>query len=237
MNITTLLIDFDNTLMDTERLSLPNLIERFNTLYQSQIDNPLTLDVFQAEFHGLAGDTLCDALSAHYQITVDQKRLYENREVLMQTMYQKQPNGVKMAPNALETLTQCHNADLKLGLVTNNPLQRAFAAMRCAHNGAGAHLAQLFEANFFEANPIRKPEPDVYLRAMQQMKATAVTTLAIEDSPTGVKSARAAGITTWGYVGLCEEPQRLARDLKAQGCTLILEDWAELLTHGLFEQD
>ena len=54
-----LFCDFDNTLMDTESHSLPLLISQFNRVYQTQLDKPLTLDVFQAHFHGLSGQHLC----------------------------------------------------------------------------------------------------------------------------------------------------------------------------------
>ena len=54
-----LFLDFDNTLMGTEQYALPSLIERFNRLYQHELDHLLTLQEFKAHFHGQSRETLC----------------------------------------------------------------------------------------------------------------------------------------------------------------------------------
>lgn len=223
-----LFCDFDNTLMDTESHSLPLLISQFNRVYQTQMDKPLTLDVFQAHFHGLSGQHLCAQMSTYFKFTVEQPALFEGREQIMQSHYQSLPSGVRMAPGVIEALTHCKAQGVTLALVTNNPLQRAFAAMRFADNRQGATLAKLFEGNFFEANPIQKPEPDVYLRAIAQLKADPQQSFAIEDSPTGVKAACAAGLPTLGYLGLNPEPKATQARLIDTGCKTTFQDWAEL---------
>lgn len=45
-----------------------------------------------------------------------------------------------------------------------------------------------------------KPHPDIYLHAARELGVRPAEALALEDTPTGVKSARAAGMTV---VGLC----------------------------------
>jgi HAD superfamily hydrolase (TIGR01509 family) len=45
-----------------------------------------------------------------------------------------------------------------------------------------------------------KPHPDIYLHAASELGVRPVEVLVLEDTPTGVKSARAAGMTV---VGLC----------------------------------
>ncbi|MDZ7729297.1 MAG: HAD family phosphatase [Dehalococcoidia bacterium] len=42
-----------------------------------------------------------------------------------------------------------------------------------------------------------KPAPDIYLEASRQLGVNPARCLAIEDSPAGIQSARAAGMTTW----------------------------------------
>ncbi|MCY1693518.1 HAD family hydrolase [Curtobacterium sp. SL109] len=44
-----------------------------------------------------------------------------------------------------------------------------------------------------------KPAPDVYLRAADLLAVPPTTCVAVEDSVTGVRSARAAGMTVFGY--------------------------------------
>jgi beta-phosphoglucomutase-like phosphatase (HAD superfamily) len=46
-----------------------------------------------------------------------------------------------------------------------------------------------------------KPAPDLFLHAAEAMLADPRRTLVIEDSVSGVKAAKAAGMTVWGFVG------------------------------------
>src|SRR5260370_22751784 len=46
-----------------------------------------------------------------------------------------------------------------------------------------------------------KPAPDLFLYAAGRMQADPSRTLVIEDSVSGVRAAKAAGMTAWGFVG------------------------------------
>jgi HAD superfamily hydrolase (TIGR01509 family) len=46
-----------------------------------------------------------------------------------------------------------------------------------------------------------KPAPDLFLHAAAAMQADPRRTLVIEDSVSGVKAGKAAGMTVWGFVG------------------------------------
>jgi HAD superfamily hydrolase (TIGR01509 family) len=46
-----------------------------------------------------------------------------------------------------------------------------------------------------------KPAPDLFLYAAGKMRADPSRTLVIEDSVSGVRAAKAAGMTVWGFVG------------------------------------
>ena len=161
-----ILLDFDNCQMATEHLAVPSLIERFNELYADKIDHLLTLNEFKEHFHGQARENLCSNLSKHFGICVDYSMLYDAREWRM--MQQLQKTGVEMAANLIETLSILERRGYKFAFVSNNPIQRALAAMRFATNGQGEKLARFFGTSFFEAGDVQKPKPYVYLRAMEQ---------------------------------------------------------------------
>lgn len=56
------------------------------------------------------------------------------------------------------------------------------------------HLADLFDLLITEKDTERhKPFPDPYIKALQALPASADSTLVIEDSPNGIKSAKEAG--------------------------------------------
>jgi HAD superfamily hydrolase (TIGR01509 family) len=62
-----------------------------------------------------------------------------------------------------------------------------------AHFGERLYTAQMVERG--------KPAPDLFLFAAERMQADPRRTLVIEDSVSGVKAAKAAGMTAWGFVG------------------------------------
>lgn len=223
-----LLIDFDNTMMETERHALPSLIARFNDLYGGRISHPLTLDIFKAHFHGMARDILCENLSKYFGIPVDRALLYENREWFMMTHMQGVEGGIRMADGLIDALDRLAANDWQFALVSNNPVQRALAAMRFAANGHGGKLARHLGTSFFEAGDIQKPKPDVYLHAMRQLAVSPHDCLAIEDSMTGARAARAAGCRTIGFTGLSDSPETAAIALRDAGCEAVLPDWAAI---------
>jgi HAD superfamily hydrolase (TIGR01509 family) len=62
-----------------------------------------------------------------------------------------------------------------------------------AHFGSRLYTSQMVERS--------KPAPDLFLYAAERMQADPHRTLVIEDSSSGVRAAKAAGMTVWGFVG------------------------------------
>jgi HAD superfamily hydrolase (TIGR01509 family) len=221
-----LFLDFDNTLMGTEALAMPSLIKRFNDLYAVQIGRELTLHEFNEHFQGQAREKLCENLSAYFKIHVDYPILFANRDVSV--MNYMQEVGAPMAPNLIEALTELQHKNFKFAFASNNMIQRCMAAMRYATNGQGETLARFFGSNYFEAGQIQKPDPDIYLRAISQTGADVSKSFAIEDSPTGARSALAAGLRTFGYLGYSENPEARGKELLNLGVTACFSDYAGL---------
>ena len=64
-------------------------------------------------------------------------------------------------------------------------------------------LARHFGDRLYTAQMVDrgKPAPDLFLYAAWRMQADPARTLVIEDSVSGVRAAKAAGMTAWGFVG------------------------------------
>ncbi|WP_298241904.1 HAD family hydrolase [uncultured Bradyrhizobium sp.] len=62
-----------------------------------------------------------------------------------------------------------------------------------AHFGERLYTAQMVRHG--------KPAPDLFLLAAEKMGVQPARTLVIEDSVSGVKAGKAAGMTVWGFVG------------------------------------
>src|ERR1700754_2493541 len=64
-------------------------------------------------------------------------------------------------------------------------------------------LAPHFDTRLYTSQMVErgKPAPDLFLYAAERMQADPRRTLVIEDSISGVKAGKAAGMTVWGFVG------------------------------------
>jgi HAD superfamily hydrolase (TIGR01509 family) len=64
-------------------------------------------------------------------------------------------------------------------------------------------LASHFDGRLYTSQMVErgKPAPDLFLYAAERMQADPSRTLVIEDSISGVRAGKAAGMTVWGFVG------------------------------------
>jgi HAD superfamily hydrolase (TIGR01509 family) len=119
-------------------------------------------------------------------------------------------------------------------------LLAGLAAPRCvASNGhhlrvrqrlALADLLRFFDPHVYGASQVArgKPAPDLFLFAASRFKARPERCLVIEDSPTGVAAARAAGMTALGFCGGSHCPAGHAETLRAAGAARVFPHAADL---------
>jgi HAD superfamily hydrolase (TIGR01509 family) len=94
-------------------------------------------------------------------------------------------------PGALELVREV-KALAPVAVASNTPGRLLRGALACA----GVDEIAVVVAADDVAEP--KPSPDVYLRACELLGAPASRSIALEDSPTGVAAARAAGMFVIG---------------------------------------
>lgn len=90
-------------------------------------------------------------------------------------------------------------------------------------------LLEAFDPHIYSADLVAraKPHPDIFLHAAEALGVPADRCLAIEDSVNGVLSARAAGMTVWGFAGGGHmDAASLARLVEA-GVERVVADWEE----------
>ncbi|WP_024800279.1 HAD family phosphatase [Nocardia sp. BMG51109] len=110
---------------------------------------------------------------------------------LLAGMIRHAPSAVAM-PGAVNVLRQI-TTDIPVAIASNAP--RSFLDATLAAGGL-AGLVPLTVAADEVAHP--KPAPDLYLAACTALDVTPKHALAVEDSPTGIESARTAGLTVCG---------------------------------------
>ncbi|HEU5253991.1 MAG TPA: HAD family phosphatase [Solirubrobacterales bacterium] len=122
-------------------------------------------------------------------------------------------HGVEAMVGAREVLERLREQKIPLGLVSNSPLR--FVRRSIEIVGLGHHFDVVLSAHEVAAP---KPAPDPYLEACRRLGVEpGPGVVALEDSPTGVAAARAAGLTVIGVPSIegiaLEEAHHIAESL------------------------
>jgi HAD superfamily hydrolase (TIGR01509 family) len=207
MKIKALLFDFDGLILDTET---PDF-DVWQGIYHEyghelaleqwgQIVGGWGVSNFDAAEHlaELAGDGL-NAVNLRARHKSESDALVLTQPIL---------------PGVVDYLAEAHRLNLRLAIASSSP-----------HSWVDSHLTRLGLAHYFGAiicaddvPPGRtKPHPDLYLQALEKVSVSPKEAIVFEDSPNGVKAARAAGI----YVVAVPNP--LTAMLKTDGANLTLK--------------
>lgn len=122
-------------------------------------------------------------------------------------------HGVEAMVGARDLLEALRERGTPIGLVSNSPLVFVERSLQLA--GFEAHFDVVLSAHEVAAP---KPAPDSYLEACRRLGVEpGPSVVALEDSPTGVAAARAAGLTVIGVPSVegvsLEEAHLLAKSL------------------------
>jgi HAD superfamily hydrolase (TIGR01509 family) len=172
--------DMDGLLLDTEvvwQRAEEDLFRRYG-------------EVFRMEDKLAVIGTSADHAGAYFA-----KRLRQSAErgpalfeELMEAMYTELQRQVSGRPGAIELIERLRGRTW-LGLASNSPRQLVDAAL------ASAGLTDAFDAIVTSDDAAFKPAPDLYLLACERLGVAPADTLALEDSPSGVAAAKAAGLS------------------------------------------
>jgi HAD superfamily hydrolase (TIGR01509 family) len=117
-------------------------------------------------------------------------------------------------PGAAELVERLRGR-VRLGLASNSPRRLVDAALRTAG------LTNAFDAIVTSDEAAFKPAPDLYLLACERLGVAPQDALALEDSPSGIAAAKAAGLVCFAV------PQFVETDVSAADC--VIDSLEELL--------
>jgi HAD superfamily hydrolase (TIGR01509 family) len=174
--------------------------------------------------------TAADAAATHGRSVADVIAIYAARlggvepaaleAELMDLAERRYVAGPALKPGAAALVRALHGR-VPLAVASNT----ASSLVRPALERAG--LLAAFEAVASGADLGRgKPHPDVYLAACAAVGVAPARAVAFEDSPLGVRSARAAGLAVVGV------PERDDVDLAAEGAFLVLRSLLDVSVEG-----
>ena len=111
-------------------------------------------------------------------------------------LYARLEQGAPLVPGVLTVLDALDAANIPYA-VGSNGSPRKMQITLGQHHG----LIQRFHGRIFSGQdmPHPKPFPDVFLHAASEMDVAPAHCIIVEDSPTGARAARAAGMRCMGY--------------------------------------
>ena len=177
---TGVVVDMDGTLVDTEplwRIAKQRIFARYGTAFEER-DHEAVFgrdDQFTAAY-----------LTSRFGLPAGERERI--RLEYMGVVADIFGEGVPIRSGAVELLTALRGV-VPVGLASNT--KRELVDIVLDRSGLGRLLDQVTTSDGL----VPKPAPDIYLAACARLGIDAATSVAIEDSPTGIAAARAAGLT------------------------------------------
>lgn len=207
------IFDCDGVLVDSETVAFDQMEADLATYGPGITRAQMETDLFGLTLAGVAAKA--NALGA---------RLPEDWiEDFYARLYAKLEQGTPLVPGVLTVLDALDAAKIPYAIGSNGSPRKMEITLG-QHQG----LIQRFQGRIFsgQETPRPKPFPDLFLKAAASMNIAPAACVVVEDSPTGARAARAAGMRCFGYA-----PHGTAA-LKAEGAVTFsrMLDLPSLLT-------
>jgi HAD superfamily hydrolase (TIGR01509 family) len=212
-----LIFDFDGLILDTET---PEYLAWKNIYQEHGFELP------HEEWSKIVGGYgLSDFDAAEYLARLSQGRL---DSASLRTRHRSesgaQIHARAILPGVMELIHDAKQHGLKLAIASSSP-----------HAWVDTHARRLGIFDYFDAvicaddvGPGRtKPNPDVFLLALDQLQVQGNEAVVFEDSPNGVEAARCAGIFVVAV------PNPLTSLLNLEGANLVIQSLEDLSLHEL----
>ncbi|EWZ02103.1 HAD-like domain-containing protein [Fusarium oxysporum f. sp. albedinis] len=229
--INTLLFDCDNTLVLSEELAFEACAGLINEICEArQVEMRFTGETLIKEFVGQNFRGMLTTLQKNYNIEISPED--------METYVRKEEDAV--IAKLKESLRPCVGVDEQLeklaasgkytmSVVSSSALRRVRASIEKVGQDKYFQGDVVFSAATSLEKPTSKPDPAIYLHALEKLGKKAEEAVAIEDSKSGTLSGTRAGIKVIGYVGPYAEDKQpeMENTLRDAGAVVIMRHWSE----------
>lgn len=236
MKIQTVLWDNDNTLVRTEAVAfrvVETVLNDFCRSHGRQFDAVM----LQKRYAGDQMREICVSVFKEYQIPYTPQDLENLVAANTAGALVAMGQFAEESPGVSSVLQELRELGIASYVVTSSEIGRVSAGLR------KSGLDQFFPAAAVYTVPnslpaaglpaTPKPDPAIYNLAIAQRGLDRSTTVAIEDSVSGVKAAVAAGLTVIGYTGADPlsdvERANMVQKLDGAGALRIVHDMKDLL--------
>lgn len=180
-----LFFDNDGTLVDSEIIAVRATL-RLLAPYGFRMSE----SEYAQRYPGLLERDILSAIKAEYGVTVDDNYFDE----LAKAHTQGFDDELRAIPGMAEIFRQVR---VPKSIVSNASVRHVEYCLQ------RLDLYDALDGQIFSAEQVGqpKPHPEVYLLALHTLQLTPDDVLVVEDSPTGVQAAKAAGLRVIGFLG------------------------------------
>ena len=211
--IKNIIFDFDGVLVDSEIL----VAKAFATYMQNS-----GIDIDEKEFASLAGKKtvqVIDILSKKYSIQ-DQQKFFTDIMDIGSNIYKKELATVKGAYDFVR------NLKLNIFIGSNSMKQRIIDGLQRVKLDKYFQPKQIYSFDLVEKP---KPDPDIYLKAIEENNLIKAETIIIEDSAVGVMAGVAASVKVIGLTaGGHWHEKRDEKELLEAGAFAVTNDYKKI---------
>jgi HAD superfamily hydrolase (TIGR01509 family) len=180
------IFDCDGVLVNSEPL-----VNRIEAAYFTELGAPMTAAQAAAQFKGKTVEQVAHALEARIGRPLSPEFGYD---WAMTTAFAF-VSELRPVRGVAALIERVQANGTGICVASQSPLARVRLSLHVTD------LARYFGAHVFTSSMVArpKPAPDLFLFAAQRMGVPPERTIVIEDSPSGVLAARAAGMRVYGY--------------------------------------
>ena len=212
--IKNIIFDFDGVLVDSEIL-----VAKAFAKYMQKFG----IEVDEKEFASFAGKKtvqVIDILSKKYSIE-DQQKFFTDIMDIASNIYKKELTTVKGAYDFVS------NLKLNIFIGSNSMKERIIDGLQRVKLDKYFQPKQVYS---FDLVDKPKPDPDIYLKAIQDNNLLKNQTIIIEDSAVGVMAGAAAGVKVIGLTaGGHWHEKRDEKELLEAGAFIVANDYKKIL--------
>ncbi|WP_417835656.1 HAD family hydrolase [Thalassospira tepidiphila] len=208
-----IIFDCDGVLIDSEILSFA-VDEKLLPDYGVTI----TASELARDFGGVTYGEMIAALNTRFSTDIDAVSYQERCEAELVRTFETELRAIAGIPDLLTKLS------VPIALASGSDLARLDQCLRLTS------LEGFFEDRVFSAEQVArgKPAPDVFLLAASSCGWRPEKCLVIEDSPSGIVAAKAAGMQSVGFLGGAHRSDADADILRDAGAEYVAGNSADL---------
>lgn len=233
MQITDIFFDCDNTLVLSEELAFEACADLANEILEKYgFSDRYTGEQLIQDFVGQNFRGMMISLQAKYKFEMPKEELeYYVKEEENQVIAKLNAKA-KPCVGANEELQKLYDSKkYGLAVVSSSALRRVQASIKKVGQDKYFDPRHVYSAATSLAKPTSKPDPAIYLHALQEFNRKPEEVIAVEDSKSGTLSALRAGMPVIAYVGCYngdEKQDEMAKRLTDLGAKSVMRHWSEL---------